>query len=97
MLPDIVIENILAVEANVEDAWFIQDIQLSGVIDVWSSLCGDFLFIQGKARLYGLPGLITLGASFVHRLRGLKLSANIPRRWYDLWRCKRQYKHTKLR
>lgn len=59
--PDNVVKDVLAIEADVEDHWNIQDIMFSGRIGVRSSLCSDSSGVQKNCWLYGLDLLFKAG------------------------------------
>lgn len=54
-------ENFLAVEVDQEHDWHLCYIPPSGVIDLRSSLCGNFSAIREKCRLYGSDRPATVG------------------------------------
>lgn len=68
-----VVQERLAVEANEEDDWDLQDIYSSAAVDVRSSLCGNFSTRQGKCRSYGLD--VPVNAVGVFRIASPGLNA----------------------
>lgn len=81
--PDIVFEDILAVEADMEYDCDLWDILFHSAIEVWSSLRVDFSTIQEKCCLYFLD--VAAGALHVLHttLRGLTLSTNMVKSCND--------------
>lgn len=70
------IEYILAVDADAEDYFYLQNIQPPGAIEVQSSLGVDFLDIQEKCRLYSLDWRFNPAGVYRNAIRGLNSVCN---------------------
>lgn len=68
---DDVMKHIIAVDADKEDNWGLQDIPPSGAIDVQFGCCDDLSIIQEKCRLYGLKIAVNTGGVFCTAMQGL--------------------------